>query len=147
MDLRFTPEEQAFRQEVRSFIAANLDKETHASMAAGHRPSKEQIVAWQRILNKKGWATVDWPKEFGGHGLEHHQAPHLPRGGAGVIRRPSRSPSASIWSGPVIITFGTRGAEEEIPAAHRQSRRLVVPGFLRAGLGLGSRFAEDGGAP
>ena len=68
MDLRFTPEEQEFRQEVRSFIAANLDKETHASMVAGHRPSKEQIVAWQRVLNKKGWATVDWPAEFGGTG-------------------------------------------------------------------------------
>ncbi|MBV8964184.1 MAG: acyl-CoA dehydrogenase family protein, partial [Hyphomicrobiales bacterium] len=68
MDLRFTSEEQEFRQEVRSFIAANLDQETHASMLAGHRPSKDQIVAWQRVLNKKGWATVDWPAEFGGTG-------------------------------------------------------------------------------
>ncbi|MGC1575624.1 MAG: acyl-CoA dehydrogenase family protein, partial [Beijerinckiaceae bacterium] len=107
MDLRFTPEEQEFRQEVRSFIAANLDKETHASMVAGHRPSKEQIVAWQRILNKKGWATVDWPAEFGGTGWSIIKR-HIFR--EEVQAHPAPEPLAFgvYMVGPVIITFGTQ---------------------------------------
>jgi pimeloyl-CoA dehydrogenase large subunit len=107
MDLRFTPEEQEFRQEVRSFIAANLDKETHAAMVAGHRPSKEQIVAWQRILNKKGWATVDWPAEFGGTGWSIIKR-HIFR--EEVQAHPAPEPLAFgvYMVGPVIITFGTQ---------------------------------------
>jgi pimeloyl-CoA dehydrogenase large subunit len=111
MDLRFTPEEQAFRAEVRAFIAANLDKATHEAMASGHRASKEQIVAWQRTLNQKGWATVDWPKEYGGTGW-------------GIIRRhifrdevqsyPAPEPLAFgvYMVGPVIITFGTEAQKQ-----------------------------------
>ncbi|MBV9588604.1 MAG: acyl-CoA dehydrogenase family protein, partial [Hyphomicrobiales bacterium] len=106
MDLRFTPEEQNFRQEVRSFIAGNLDKETHASMLAGHRPSKEQIVAWQHVLNKKGWATVDWPAEFGGTGWNIIKR-HIFREEVQAYPAPEPLAFGVYMVGPVIITFGT----------------------------------------
>ena len=139
MDLRFTPEEQEFRQEVRSFIAANLDKETHASMVAGHRPSKEQIVAWQRILNKKGWATVDWPAEFGGTGWSIIKR-HIFR--EEVQAHPAPEPLAFgvDMVGPVIITFGTKRRRRNFCRASL-SRGLVVPGLFRARRGLGPRLA------
>jgi alkylation response protein AidB-like acyl-CoA dehydrogenase len=107
MDLRFTPEEQEFRQEVRSFIAASLDKETHASMLAGHRPSKDQIVAWQRVLNKKGWATVDWPAEFGGTGWSIIKR-HIFREEVQAYPAPEPLAFGVYMVGPVIITFGTQ---------------------------------------
>ena len=68
MDLRFTPEENAFRQEVRTFIQENLPADTRDRMKLGHPPRKEDTVRWQRILNAKGWATYSWPKEYGGPG-------------------------------------------------------------------------------
>ena len=68
MDLRFTPEENAFRQEVRSFINENLPDHIRKKAAEGIRYVKEDIVTWQRILNKKGWAAPHWPKEYGGTG-------------------------------------------------------------------------------
>ena len=68
MDLRFTPEEIAFRQEVRDFIRDNLPADIHHRMKLGHSPTKEDTVRWQRILNAKGWAGLSWPKEWGGTG-------------------------------------------------------------------------------
>ena len=106
MDLRFTPEEQAFRQEVRAFIAANLDKETHEAMSAGHRPSRDQIVAWQRTLNKKGWATVDWPAEYGGTGWNIIKR-HIFREEVQAFPAPEPLAFGVYMVGPVIITFGT----------------------------------------
>ena len=68
MDLRFTPEENTFRAEVRAFIKANLPDHIRAKAAEGMRYIKDDIVAWQRILNKQGWAVPHWPKEYGGTG-------------------------------------------------------------------------------
>ena len=58
MDLRFTQEEIAFRQEVRTFIRDHLPADIHAKMKLGHPPGKEDVVRWQRILNAKGWAGL-----------------------------------------------------------------------------------------
>ncbi|HEV7414899.1 MAG TPA: pimeloyl-CoA dehydrogenase large subunit [Tianweitania sediminis] len=68
MDLRFTDEEVAFRQEVRDFIATNLPAETRERLQSGHHPTRDDIVNWQRILNEKGWAVPHWPEEWGGTG-------------------------------------------------------------------------------
>ena len=66
MDLRFTPEEIAWRDEVRTFINENLPPEIRERMRLGYAPTKQETITWQRILNKKGWACPGWPAEFGG---------------------------------------------------------------------------------
>ena len=68
MDLRFTPEELAFRDEVRAFFRAALPADIRRKMELGQRQSKDDIVTWQRILNAKGWAVPHWPVEWGGTG-------------------------------------------------------------------------------
>ena len=68
MDLRFTPEETAFREEVRAFIRDNLPAETRERMRLGYPPRKQDTIAWMRILNAHGWAAFNWPKEYGGPG-------------------------------------------------------------------------------
>ncbi|KHK89150.1 acyl-CoA dehydrogenase family protein [Novosphingobium malaysiense] len=106
MDLSFTAEEEAFRKEVRSFIRENLDPVTHRKVADGRIPSKDEIVAWQRTLNARGWATPSWPKDAGGPGFsaveryifldELHQAP-----------APEPVSFNVSMIGPVLIQFGT----------------------------------------
>src|ERR1051326_7996395 len=66
MDLRFTPEELAFRDEVRSFMRTALPADIRSKLVEGRRLKKEDIVTWQRILNAKGWAVPHWPAEWGG---------------------------------------------------------------------------------
>ena len=69
MDFSPGPDEIAFRQEVRAFIQANLDPETHQTMVEGRVPSQAQLKAWQKTLSERGWAAAAWPKEYGGAGL------------------------------------------------------------------------------
>ena len=66
MDLRFTDEERAFRQEVRDWIDANLPADTRERLAAGRTPTKQMQVDWQKKLNAKGWCVPHWPAEWGG---------------------------------------------------------------------------------
>ena len=66
MDLTFTAGEDAFRQEVRTWLEANVPREPLPSMDtaegfAAHR-------AWERRLNEGGFAMVSWPREYGGRG-------------------------------------------------------------------------------
>ena len=70
MDLRFTPEENAFREEVRTFFRENLPKEVHAKLVEGRHASKQDLVDWTRKLHAKGWAVPHWPVEYGGTGWD-----------------------------------------------------------------------------
>ena len=106
MDLRFTPEELAFRDEVRRFFRESLPESTRRKMIDQKKLDKADTVNWQRILNARGWAVPDWPLEWGGTGWspvkryifqeEMQQAPAPQPLGFGVN-----------MVGPVIIAFGS----------------------------------------
>ncbi|MFL6700018.1 MAG: acyl-CoA dehydrogenase family protein, partial [Vitreoscilla sp.] len=70
MDLRFTAEECAFRQEVRAFFEKALPADIRRKTELGQRISKEEMLRWVRILHDKGWATPAWPREWGGTGWD-----------------------------------------------------------------------------
>jgi len=105
MDLNFTKEEIAFRDEVRDFFAKNVPAETRKKLIEGRKLEKADIVDWQRILNKKGWAVYQWPKEYGGTGWTAVQKyiflEELQRAPA-----PDPLPFAVSMVGPVIYAFG-----------------------------------------
>jgi alkylation response protein AidB-like acyl-CoA dehydrogenase len=64
VDLTFTDEQLAFRDELRDWLQANLPGERPADDGEALRWS----IDWQRRLNDGGWAGVHWPKEYGGRG-------------------------------------------------------------------------------
>lgn len=66
MDFQFSPEDEAFRQEVRQFIAANLPRDVQRDVRHWYNPKNEHFRQWQRILAAKGWGAPHWPKEHGG---------------------------------------------------------------------------------
>jgi pimeloyl-CoA dehydrogenase large subunit len=111
MDLRFTKEEHAFRDEVREFMRTALPEPLHRKMVEGHHLSKEDFIQWQRILNKKGWAVPHWPVEWGGTGWtpvqqyifleEMQQAP-----------APPPLPFGVQMLGPVLIAFGSEAQKK-----------------------------------
>ena len=106
MDLQFTPQERAFRDDVGDFIARELPEEVRRKVMGGRALAKEEIIAWQRKLNTRRWATPSWPTEWGGPGwtpverhiflVELHQAP-------------APEPLALNVSmiGPVLIAYGS----------------------------------------
>ena len=111
MDLRFTPEEIAFRDEVRGFFRANLPERIRTKLVEGKHLAKDDIITWQRILNKKGWAVANWPAEWGGTGWtsvqqyifqdELQQTPAPQPLGFGVT-----------MVGPVMIAFGSEAQKK-----------------------------------
>lgn len=134
MDLSFTQQEQAFRGEVRQFIRDNLDPVTHRRMVEGRIPPKEEVVAWQRTLNARGWATPSWPKAFGGSGFspveryifldELHQAP-----------APEPVSFNVSMIGPVLIQFGTPAQQERFLAPTANADIWWAQGFSEPGAG------------
>jgi pimeloyl-CoA dehydrogenase large subunit len=66
MDLGFTQEECAFREEARRFFRSEIPERIRNKVAGGEHLLKEDIVTSQRILNARGWAVPTWPVEWGG---------------------------------------------------------------------------------
>ena len=106
MDLRFTPEETVFRDEVRNFVRMSLPNSIRRKMVKGRELSRDDVVTWQRILNQRGWSVANWPSEWGGTGwgpiqqyifIEEIQQAPAPRPHAYGV----------FMVGPVIIAFGS----------------------------------------
>jgi pimeloyl-CoA dehydrogenase large subunit len=106
MDLRFTDEELAFREEVRAFVKTSLPERIAKKLIEGRHPSHDDIVEWTRILNKKGWSVPHWPVEWGGTGWSPVQllifGDELQQAGA-----PEPLAFGTSMVGPVIYTFGS----------------------------------------
>ena len=106
MDLSYTPEELAFREEVREFFHHALPPDIRGKVVLGQRLSKEELKRWTQILYAKGWATPAWAREWGGTGWspvkqyifkeELHMAP-----------APEPLSFNVNMIGPVLIAFGS----------------------------------------
>ena len=72
MDFSLTPEQEAFRERVRTWLKDNMPGEwTRRVMASSDVPRPEAydfLRGWQRKLHEGGWAGISWPKEYGGRG-------------------------------------------------------------------------------
>lgn len=67
MDLHYSAEDLAFRDEVRTFLETSYPEHLRAR-ASRDEVTKQDFLDWQKILYKKGWGAPAWPKEYGGTG-------------------------------------------------------------------------------
>jgi pimeloyl-CoA dehydrogenase large subunit len=134
MDLNLSPEETAFRDEVRAFIKAELSPETQQKMILGREIGKHDFVEWQRKLDEKGWAVPHWPAEYGGKNWspmqeyifldELQQAP-----------APSPLPFNVSMVGPVIATFGSEDQKKKFLPDTASLKIWWCQGFSEPGAG------------
>lgn len=66
MNLTFSPEEQAFREEVRRFLADALPSDIRERVRLGRHLPADDHIRWQNILSDQGWLAANWPVEHGG---------------------------------------------------------------------------------
>jgi alkylation response protein AidB-like acyl-CoA dehydrogenase len=111
MDLQFTPEELAFRQEVRDWVAAHLPKEMAEKVHNGLRLLREDMQGWAKILGKKGWLASGWPKAFGGPGWNAVQK-HLFEEECALAGAPRVVPFGPVMVAPVLMAFGSKAQQE-----------------------------------
>ena len=108
MDLDFSAEDLAFRDEVRAFIAQAFDDDMRAHMAQsknGHIDKAGQ-VRWLKRLNDKGWIVPDWPTEYGGTGWSPAQK-YIYDMEMALAGAPSTANMGIRMCAPVIMAFGT----------------------------------------
>ncbi|AGI24345.1 acyl-CoA dehydrogenase family protein [Pseudomonas sp. MT3] len=139
MDIHYTPEELAFREEVRAFLRDKLPAELAAKVKLGKRLSKEDNVFWMRTLNERGWHASLWPVEHGGTGWSVVQK-YIFEEECAIFGAPRVLPFGAVMVGPVIIKFGT---EEQ--KAHYLPRILDMTDWWAQGYsepGSGSDLAS-----
>jgi acyl-CoA dehydrogenase len=108
MDLAFTTEEEAFREEVRHFFATALTDELREAgrLMTSVYSSKAHALAWQRILFEKGWLVPSWPAEYGGTGWSLTQR-YIFACERARARPPALSPMGLSMLGPALLGYGT----------------------------------------
>ena len=117
MDLTFSQQEEAFRQEVRAFIADNLPKELKGR-ARREMTSREDYSTWHKILGKKGWVAPAWPTQYGGPGWSVTQR-YIFNEECAEAETPIVLPFGVAMVGPVIYTFG-----------NDEQKKKYLPGIL-----------------
>jgi len=106
MDLNFTPDELAFRAEIREWVHANLPADISHKVHNALRLTRDDLQRWAKILGAKGWLGWGWPKQFGGPGWNAVQK-HLFEEECALAGAPRVVPFGPIMVAPVIMAFGS----------------------------------------
>ncbi|TNE59868.1 MAG: pimeloyl-CoA dehydrogenase large subunit [Sphingomonadales bacterium] len=133
MNLDFSPEETAFRDEVRAFIAENYPKNV-ATDGLRDDMAPEDMVAWHKVLGKKGWSVPAWPEQYGGTGWTPTQRYIWSEENARV-NAIMPLPFGVSMVGPVIYTFGNEAQKEQHLPGIRSGDVWWCQGYSEPGAG------------
>lgn len=134
MDLSFSPEDNAFRDEVRAFIASELSPETRRRVEEGRALTKADVVNWQRTLNARGWATPSWPASAGGPGWTAVQR-YIFMDELYAASAPEPLSFNVSMIGPVLIEYGNQDQKERFLKATANLDIWWAQGFSEPGAG------------
>ena len=134
MDLNYTSEQQAFRREVREFIAAHLPPDIARRVGGHQRLRKDDITRWQRILFDRGWAAPGWPVEFGGAGWDPVRR-HIFEEECHAAHAPVQLVFGLSMVGPVLIAFGTPAQQQRFLPKILSGEHWWCQGYSEPGAG------------
>ncbi len=106
MDLSFSPEELAFRHEVRAWLAEAIPPKLRQKAEVDAHFEHAEVMEWHKVLAAKGWVAPHWPKEFGGPGLGATQRFILTEE-LELAGTPHLSPFGLVMLGPLLMQFGS----------------------------------------
>ena len=136
MDLDLSPQDLAFRDEVRGWLAGALTPAFRdlAARTSGVFSEPPHVLDWQRVLDDQGWLVPHWPAEVGGLGWTPLQRflfdQELARAGAPVL------PGMGLkLVGPVLYTFGTADQKARWLPPLRRGTEFWAQGFSEPGSG------------
>jgi alkylation response protein AidB-like acyl-CoA dehydrogenase len=106
VNLNFTAEEIAFRDEVRAFLAEKLPERLSGKVASGTHLSKAEMEEWHAILNERGWLANHWPVAYGGPGWSAIEK-FIFETECALAHSPRVVPFGLNMLGPVLIEYGS----------------------------------------
>jgi alkylation response protein AidB-like acyl-CoA dehydrogenase len=132
MDLNYSPEETAFRDEVRAWLEANLPAELRTKMSNYEELSRDDLLHWHRILAKKGWIAPEWPVEWGGQSWTVVQR-YIFEEECAYAGCPPLVPFGLKMCAPVLLRFGTE-----------EQKQRFLPGIYNGDVFWCQGYSEPG---
>ena len=132
MNVSFTEEELAFREEVRAFFRDKFPARIREQQLNGIPLQKEDYILYQKLLNEQGWAGVNWPVEYGGTGWSAVQQ-YIFMIEAAVAYAPEIIAFGLNMVGPVIYTFG-----------NDEQKQRFLPDILESNVWWCQGYSEPG---
>jgi hypothetical protein len=134
MDLNYSAEELAFRDEVRAWLQKNLPRDLGDKVASYEHLSREDLLRWHRILAKQGWVAPSWPKEWGGTGWNVVQR-YIFEEELGYAGSPPLIPFGLTMCAPVLLRFGTEAQKKRFLPRIYQGEDFWCQGYSEPGSG------------
>jgi alkylation response protein AidB-like acyl-CoA dehydrogenase len=135
MDLNLTPEETKFRDELRTWLEANVPKDWGEWREKPLEESFPYLRAWQRKLYEGGWAAVSWPKEYGGRGATLMEQSLFWEEMARVEAPPMANSLGLGLIGPTIIAYGTDEQKKRFIPKILSAEEIWCQGFSEPNAG------------
>ena len=132
MDLTFTPEEQQFRDDIRTWVKANLPPDISHKVHHALHLTRDDMQRWAKILGRKGWLGHSWPKSFGGPGWTAVQK-HLFEEECAHAGAPRVVPFGPVMVAPVIMAFG-----------NPEQQQRFLPGIASGEVWWSQGYSEPG---
>jgi len=153
VDFTLTPAQEAFREEVRGWLEANIPRDwSNRVMASADVPRPEAyglMRRWQRTLHDAGFIGLTWPKEYGGRGLTFLEEMILHEEMALAKAPPVLNILGVGMAGPTIIAYGTEEQKQRYPARILSCEEIWCQGYSEPNAGsdlasLQTRAVKDG---
>jgi alkylation response protein AidB-like acyl-CoA dehydrogenase len=134
MDLNYSKEELAFRDEVRTWLEANLPADLRLKGEDGESYTKEELLRWHKILAKKGWVAPAWPKEWGGPDWDVTQR-YIFEEECGQAGTPPIVPFGVTMCAQVLLKFGSDAQKNRFLPRIYNGDDFWVQGYSEPGSG------------
>jgi hypothetical protein len=149
VDLNYSPEEAAFREEARAWLASNLPPDLKQKVASYAHLSRDDLLRWHRILAKQGWVAPAWPKEWGGTGWNVVQR-YIFEEELGYAGAPPLIPFGLTMCAAVLLRFGTEAQKRRFLPRIYDGDDFWCQGYSEPGSGsdlasLKTKATRDGG--
>jgi alkylation response protein AidB-like acyl-CoA dehydrogenase len=153
MDFTLTPEQQSFRDEVRSWLSRNLpsgwSSKTQAASDVPREAAYDFLRQWQRKMYEAGFVGLTWPKESGGRGLTFMEEMILQEEMALAKAPPMLNILAVGMAGPTINAYGTEEQKKRYPPKMLSCEEIWCQGYSEPNSGsdlasLQTRAVKDG---
>ena len=134
MDLNYSPDELAFRDEVRGWLRSNLPNDLRAKVEGYQELSKDDLLRWHKVLAKKGWVAPDWPTEWGGTDWNVVQR-YIWEEECGFAATPMVVPFGVRMCAPVLLRFGTDAQKKKFLPRIYHGEDFWCQGYSEPGSG------------
>jgi alkylation response protein AidB-like acyl-CoA dehydrogenase len=134
MDLNYSADELAFRDEVRDWLAGHLPDEIRNKVLGYQQLSRDEYIRWHKILAAKGWSVPHWPVPWGGTGWNITQR-YLFDEECGRAGAPGLAPFGPTMCASVLLRFGTEQQKARFLPRIRDGDDFWVQGYSEPGAG------------